>query len=166
LVEIAAFAYTQPQLRDALALPPSAPPPPAGADTEQEQYYRTHHPLLVLISQAPTDSPSLFLSTPVPSAESIPSSGYVLHILTVALYAFFATRTFEEGAIMVTRTLWGRCTAGWRGAGTAASGGWMGGLFWTEKVEEWMGALVKRDLPVVENVAEGLVRFSEGLGDT
>jgi ADP-ribosyl-[dinitrogen reductase] hydrolase len=173
LKEIAAFPYTHAKLRDALALPSSAPPPPIpGTETELEEYYRTHHPLLVLISQAPTKSDSPYLSVPIPPVKMVPSSGYVLHTLTAALYAFFATNTFQEGAIMVVNMGHDADTVGAVYAGLA--GCWYasersevsqeGGSFWTDKLDEWIGALVKKDL--IEKVAQELVQFSETLGVT
>jgi ADP-ribosyl-[dinitrogen reductase] hydrolase len=97
-----------------------------------------------------------------------PSSGYVLHTLVAALYTFFATSTFQEGAILVVNMGNDADTVGAVYAGLA--GCWYGskcethegGLFWTPKVDEWMLALVKRNM--VENVAEDLVLFSERLG--
>jgi len=157
LTEMAGFPYTQTKLRDILALPSSGSPPPnTGTDVELEEYYRAHHPLLALIPQSSTKSNSPFLTSPIPPTNTVPSTGYVLHTLVAALYAFFTTRTFEEGAIMVVNMGDDADTVGAVYGGLA--GCWYGGergsereLFWTPKVDEWMGGLVKKEL--VEEVA-------------
>jgi ADP-ribosyl-[dinitrogen reductase] hydrolase len=176
LKEIAAFPYSHPKLKDALALPSSAPPSPNPGTTEnkesEEEYYCKHHPLLLSISQSSTTTKptSPYLTSPIPPSSTVPSTGYVLHTLLAALYAFFATNTFEEGAIMVVNMGDDADTVGavyaglagcWYGSDRDRGSNEEGELFWTPKVEEWLGALVKRDL--VEEVAEELVRFSEGL---
>lgn len=93
-----------------------------------EAHYWKHHPILRLVIQtaeglsSPSNSRDAG-ATPIeydartppprshapkvdkfpfalPSEKDLPSSGYVLHSAVAALYCFFATETFEDGAIM------------------------------------------------------------------
>jgi ADP-ribosyl-[dinitrogen reductase] hydrolase len=163
LAYFSSFIYTNAKLRDALALPSDAPPPPT-TDPELEEYYRVYHPLLHLISETQPQTPQSINPT-IPPAQALPSTGYVLHTLTAALYCFLATQTFEEGAIMAVNLGDDADTVGAVYAGLAgcwyANDGTGDDVFWSPRVREWRKNLVRRDL--VEEVADELVRFSEGL---
>ncbi|KAI5851804.1 ADP-ribosylglycohydrolase [Tricharina praecox] len=85
----------------------------------------------------------------------ISSSGYVVHTLEAALWVFFRTDSFEEGAIDVVNlgddadtvaAVYGGIAGAWYGAD--------GKEFWSAKVKEWGDGLVRRD--VVEGFGEGL----------
>jgi ADP-ribosyl-[dinitrogen reductase] hydrolase len=85
----------------------------------------------------------------------ISSSGYVVHTLEAALWVFFRTHSFEEGAIEAVNlgddadtvaAVYGGIAGAWYGAD--------GDEFWSEKVREWRDGLVKRQ--VVEGFGEGL----------
>jgi ADP-ribosyl-[dinitrogen reductase] hydrolase len=88
------------------------------------------------------------------SAE-IRSSGYVVHTLEAALWAFFGTESFEEGAIKVVNLGDDADTVGAVYGGIA--GAWYGGdeSFWTGKTNAWREGLLKRE--IVEGFAEKLV---------
>ena len=163
LAYFSSFIYTNAKLRDALAVPSDAPPPPT-TDPELEEYYRVYHPLLHLISETQPQTPQSINPT-IPPAQALPSTGYVLHTLTAALYCFLATQTFEEGAIMAVNLGDDADTVGAVYAGLAgcwyANDGTGDDGFWSPRVREWRKNLVRRDL--VEAVADELVRFSEGL---
>ncbi len=158
------FPYTQKVLQDALAIPP---PPASSSTTELEEYYWTHHPLLLKVSATSKQTVSPPSSAPaisLPSGDALPSTGYVFHTLIAALYAFFASSSFEEGAIMCVNMGGDADTVGAVYGGLAGS--WYGcsksegsGLFWSERVCRWNDALVKKDL--IEGVAKQLVEFSD-----
>jgi ADP-ribosyl-[dinitrogen reductase] hydrolase len=173
LRDISSFPFTCTALRDLLTFRPTAPPaPPPGAEAE-ESHYIAHHPLLRIIStqcrQFPvTDSSAIRMA--LPPAKTLPSSGFVVHTLIAALYAFFATATFEDGAILAVNlgndadtvgAIYGGLAGCWY-AHDSGGGGDREELFWTPNVREWMRVLVRRQ--VVEEVAEELVKFSERLG--
>lgn len=165
---IATFAYTNRKLREALTVPLSAPLRP-GSDSALEAYYWASHPLLRLIRETQAGKPIDNKNFPycLPTEEKLPSTGYVLHTLLAALYCFFATETFEHGAIMAINLGNDADTVGAVYAGLA--GCWyaaeedQGGknVFWTKLVTEWKASLVKRDL--VELVAEELVTYTNSL---
>ncbi|KAJ7764157.1 ADP-ribosylation/Crystallin J1, partial [Mycena maculata] len=108
-------AYPWPADADALRLALAADAPlPAGVidPAAVEAHYTAHHPLMRLRAAAHTaalaatpsagDAGALAARTraPLPSTAALPSSGYVVHTLVAALYAFLATRTFEAGALL------------------------------------------------------------------
>jgi ADP-ribosylglycohydrolase len=87
-----------------------------------------------------------------------------LHTIVAALYCFFATKTFEEGAILAVNLgndadTVGAVYAGLAGCWYASDDGQ--GMFWTEGVQEWKQHLVRKDL--VEEVAAELVTFATSL---
>ena len=167
LEEISKFPFTDTKLREALTVPDDAVHSSDGEDHERWLYQ--HHPLLRLISntQTPTaGTPSRDSSFPytIPPVESLSSSGYVLSTIVAALYCFFATRTFEEGALMAVNLCDDADTVGAVYAGLA--GCWYAGekgydkakqLFWSERVTQWIEALQKKEL--VEQIAEDLVKY-------
>jgi len=167
LDEINKFPFTDRKLRDALTVPEGVGLQPL--DTEGlEMWYCQHHPLLRLIastqtSVATTSRDPSFPYT-IPPVQSLSSSGYVLNTIVAALYCFFATKTFEEGALMAVNLCDDADTVGAVYAGLA--GCWYAGEkgsekaerhFGSERVTRWMEALKKREL--VEQVAEDLVVY-------
>ncbi|KAF8540558.1 ADP-ribosylation/Crystallin J1 [Trichophaea hybrida] len=87
--------------------------------------------------------------------EEIRSSGYVLHTLEAALWCFFGTVTFEEGAVRAVNlgddadtvaAVYGGLAGAWYGVHEG---------FWEGKVGEWRRGLVEREM--VEGIAERLV---------
>lgn len=101
--------------------------------------------------------------------KAISSSGYVVHSLQAALWAFFNTSSFEQGAIKVVNlgddadtvaAIYGGIAGAWYAdcdfedtEGRAKS------TFWSEKVAEWYNDLVKREL--IEGIATGLWDLQE-----
>ncbi|KAJ7263559.1 ADP-ribosylglycohydrolase-domain-containing protein [Mycena haematopus] len=153
-------------LRTALA--PDVPLPAGVVDPAAiEAHYTAHHPLMRLRAAAHTAEALAAAATPsagdadtlaartralLPSAAALPSSGYVVHTLAAALYAFLATRTFEAGALL-TANMGGDADT------VAAVYGGLAGvwyatqeeegaerLFWSPRVRAWRDALVRRDL--------------------
>ena len=160
---ISNFPYTHAKLRDALTMPSGIPPRPEDK-AAREQWYWSHHPLLRLIAETQGASKRKEGAFPytIPPADRLPSSGYVLHTSVAALYCFFTTKNFEEGALLAVNLGDDADTVGAVYAGLA--GCWYSGeedvaeeIFWTERVREWRKALVKQEL--VEEVAEKLVSW-------
>jgi ADP-ribosyl-[dinitrogen reductase] hydrolase len=86
----------------------------------------------------------------------ISSSGYVLHTLEAALWVFFRTHSFEEGAIRAVNLGDDADTVAAVYGGIA--GAWYGGnndAFWSGRVKKWREDLLKRE--VVEKFADELV---------
>lgn len=97
---------------------------------------------------------SSFTSTP---ASQIRSSGYVVHTLEAALWAFFTTDTFQEGALKAVNLGDDADTVG------AVYGGLAGAYYGIEGVPRvWVDGLQKRE--VVDEVVEGVVRLVEARG--
>nr|GAT49403.1 predicted protein [Mycena chlorophos] len=157
LHHFASYPYQTEALRKAL----TSSEPSAAAD---EAHYAKHHPLLRLIgsfnltSQGQTDVAARIISL-LPQSKALPSSGYVVHTLVAALYAFLVTETFEDGAMLVVNmgsdadtvaAVYGGFAGAWYGTDQPE--------FWTERVCGWRDDLVKRN--VVEEVAEELVTFA------
>ena len=167
---ISNFPFTHNKLREALTLPFGVGARPEGK-AEREAWYYRYHPLMRLIKE--TQGPGQAQKDPkfpynIPTEEQLPSSGYVLHTIVAALYCFFTTRTFEEGALMAVNLGNDADTVGSIYAGLAAcwyadKEGKAEGVFWTKKVREWRKELVKRSL--VEEVAENLVAWERSLAD-
>jgi len=137
---------------------------PAGV----EAHYSAHHPLLRLLattvasSSGAGDIESQTLGL-LPQARALPSSGYVVHTLVAALYAFLATPSFEAGALLTANMGDDADTVaavygGLAGAWYACDEGQEGGAFWSERVKGWRDALVRRD--IIEQVAEELEAFA------
>ena len=83
---------------------------------------------------------------------AISSSGYVVHTLEAALWAFFTTETFREGALRVVNLGDDADTVG------AVYGGLAGAFYGIEGVPgEWVEGLYARG--VVDEVVEGVVRL-------
>ncbi|THV04429.1 ADP-ribosylglycohydrolase, partial [Dendrothele bispora CBS 962.96] len=178
----ASFPYRNKDLRDALSCAP-----PTGLDssettdrnTQLEAHYRAHHPILKLIVTTSEEitkrskrGSNINIADPLnlPSESVLPSSGYVLRTLVAALYCFFVSSTFEDGAILAANLgddsdTVGAVYAGLAGCWYAGDEATMGeepgaekdSLFWSKRVDEWKKDLVRRDL--VEKVAEELVEF-------
>ncbi|KAJ6544440.1 ADP-ribosylation/Crystallin J1, partial [Mycena capillaripes] len=176
-------AYPWPADADTLRVALAADVPlPAGIvdPAAIEAHYTTHHPLMRLRAAAHTaalaatpsarDAEALAARTRalLPSAAALPSSGYVVHTLAVALYAFLATRTFEAGALLTANiggdadtvaAVYGGLAGVWYAAQEEEGADEEGELFWSPRVRAWRNALVRRDL--IEEVAGELVEFVE-----
>ncbi|MCJ1467460.1 hypothetical protein MMC07_006085 [Pseudocyphellaria aurata] len=87
-------------------------------------------------------------------ADDIQSSGYVVHTLDAALWAFLTTDDFRQGALKAVNLGHDADTVG------AVYGGAAGAFYGVENVpKEWIEGLVQREL--VEDVIEGVVRLVE-----
>lgn len=94
------------------------------------------------------------------SDTKIHSSGFVLHTLQAALWCFFNTETFEEGAIRAVNLGDDADTVAAVYGGLA--GAWYADLlgtedskFWSPRVRRWWDELVKKE--VIEEIANGLL---------
>ena len=92
-----------------------------------------------------------FVRTP---ESEIKSSGYVVHTLEAALWAFFSTSTFQEGALKVVNLGDDADTVG------AVYGGLSGAWYGIEAIpREWIEGLQAKSM--LEKVAEGVVKLVE-----
>lgn len=92
-----------------------------------------------------------FVQTP---ESEIKSSGYVVHTLEAALWAFFSTSTFKEGALKVVNLGDDADTVG------AVYGGLSGAWYGIEAIpSEWIEGLQAESM--VDQVAEGVVKLVE-----
>ncbi|KAJ8515916.1 hypothetical protein ONZ45_g6714 [Pleurotus djamor] len=158
------FQYTQDGLQNELTIPSQAPPPPT-SPSQLEEYYWSYHPLLLKIKNSPKQLVPGSETLALPSPETLSSSGYVLNTLVCALYCFLATKTFEEGAIMVVNMGSDADTVGAVYGGLAgcwyASSEDRDGLFWSDRVRRWESTVVKKDL--IRGIADELIKLSERL---
>ena len=84
------------------------------------------------------------------SEAGISSSGFVLHTLEAALWAFFSTDTFKDGAVKVVNLGDDADTVG------AVYGGIAGAYYGMEEIPvEWLRGLVAKE--VIDSVVEGVV---------
>ena len=92
-----------------------------------------------------------FVHTP---DSEIKSSGYVVHTLEAALWAFFSTSTFQEGALKVVNLGDDADTVG------AVYGGLSGAWYGIEAIpSEWIDGLQAKNM--IEEVAAGVVSLVE-----
>ena len=85
--------------------------------------------------------------------DQIKSSGYVISTLEAALWAFFTTETFKDGALKVVNLGYDADTVG------AVYGGLSGAYYGIEAIPtEWTEGLLKR--PVIESIASGLASLN------
>ncbi|KAJ7046212.1 ADP-ribosylation/Crystallin J1 [Mycena alexandri] len=176
-------AYPWPADADALRVALAADVPlPAGVvdPAAIEAHYTAYHPLMRLraathtealaVTPSAGDAEALAARTLalLPSDAALPSSGYVVHTLAAALYAFLATRTFEAGALLTANmgddtdtvaAVYGGLAGVWYAAQEEESADGEEGLFWSPRVRAWRNALVRRDL--IDEVAGELVEFVE-----
>ncbi|KAH8833024.1 ADP-ribosylation/Crystallin J1 [Flagelloscypha sp. PMI_526] len=160
---IAQYPWVHPALVESLLTLPRMLAPVPDDLSQRELFYQQHHPLLCLETVVTADCPFA-----LPSKSDLESSGYVLHTLQAALYAFFATSTFEGGALLAVNLGDDADTVG---AVYAALGGlWYGSQdansedkFWTRRVREWKAHLAKPDLleMVAHNLHESMRSYSE-----
>ena len=88
------------------------------------------------------------------SSDFIRSSGYVVHTLEAALWAFFTSDTFAEGALKVVNLGDDADTVG------AVYGGLAGAWYGLEAIpDDWVKGLQAKRL--IEDVVEGIVRLVE-----
>ena len=168
---ISSFPYASTMLRQALTIPFGTPPRP-DSRIELEQYYLKYHPLLRLIhdTQGPDQLSTVDSKFPycIPPADRLPSTGFVVHSLVAALYCFFATKTFDEGALMAINLgddadTVGAIYAGLAACWYAAEEGKADRVFWTKRVKEWRKMSVRSEL--VEQIAEELVLFEQRMSE-
>ncbi|KAL5332300.1 ADP-ribosylation/Crystallin J1 [Aspergillus crustosus] len=89
----------------------------------------------------------------VKDEHEIDSTGVVVSTLEAALWAFFTTSTFRQGALRAVNLGWDADTVG------AIYGGLAGAFYGFEVIPaEWVGGLQRRD--IVEEIASGLVSLS------
>ncbi|KAK0193598.1 ADP-ribosylation/Crystallin J1 [Armillaria mellea] len=160
----ASFPYSHPKLRELLALPSSTPSPPSAVKA-LESYYQRYHPLMKLIAECEAEAKALNLPLYLPQPEALASSGYIVDTLIAALYSFFSTNTFEQGAIVAVNMGDDADTVGAVYGGLA--GCWYGNelnltsdTFWSAKVAKWHESLFRKD--IIADVSETLVTFSNG----
>ena len=92
-----------------------------------------------------------FVQTP---ESEIQSSGYVVHTLEAALWAFFSTSTFQEGALKAVNLGDDADTVG------AIYGGLSGAWYGIEVIpNEWIEGLQAKSM--LDEVAEGVVKLVE-----
>ena len=92
-----------------------------------------------------------FVRTP---DSEIKSSGYVVHTLEAALWAFFSTSTFQEGALKVVNLGDDADTVG------AVYGGLSGAWYGIEAIpNEWLDGLQAKNM--LDKVANGVVKLVE-----
>ena len=168
---ISSFPYSSAVLSEALTLPFGAPPRP-DSRIDLEQYYMKYHPLLRLIldTQGSQGLPVEDNKFPycIPPADRLPSTGFVAHSLVAALYCFFATKTFDEGALMAINLgddadTVGAIYAGLAACWYAAEEGKADRVFWTKRVKEWRKVCVRSEL--LEQIAESLVLFEQRMSE-
>lgn len=88
------------------------------------------------------------------AVNEIKSTGFVVDTLEAALWAFFTTDGFEEGALKVVNLGDNADTIG------AVYGGLAGRVYGVEGLPwEWLDGLVRRDL--VDGIVEGVVNLVE-----
>ncbi|KAJ6631381.1 ADP-ribosylation/Crystallin J1, partial [Mycena sp. CBHHK59/15] len=145
----ATFPYVTDPLRAALASDVAFGPSQSNVDIapeEMEAHYAEHHRLLrlrhAMLAALPRPPVTPHdLASLLPTAEALQSKGYVVYTLVAALYAFLATQTFEDGAMLVVNMGSDADTVGAVYAGLAACwyacadcGAAETGLFWTTRV--------------------------------
>lgn len=92
------------------------------------------------------------------AVNEIRSTGFVVDTLEAALWVFFTTDGFEEGALKVVNLGDDADTVG------AVYGGLAGGFYGVEGLpREWLDGLVRRDL--VDGVVEGVVSLVERMAE-
>jgi ADP-ribosylglycohydrolase len=110
------------------------------------------------------DSMTSFVTKP---RSCISSSGYVLCTLEAALWAFFTTESFEEGAILVANlgddadtvgAVYGGLAGAWHADAKFSEHLPQQTAFWSPRVREWRKALVESN--VVGDIAKGLVKVN------
>lgn len=102
----------------------------------------------------------------LPSVNDLPSTGYVLDTIVAALYCFFSTTSFEDGAIAAVNLGSDADTVGAIYASIAScfygceDSSPRAAEFMSERVREWTKHLVRKD--TVVQVAGELVKFAHG----
>ncbi|TFK30113.1 ADP-ribosylation/Crystallin J1 [Coprinopsis marcescibilis] len=169
---ISGYSFQDHRLKAALTLPSDAPALPKKqkhSDSDIQELYQKYHPVMRLI-QATRDNPDATQTggLKLPTAKDLPSTGFVFHSLVAALYCFFATDTFEAGAVMVVNlgsdadtvgAIYGGLAGCWYSSNDSLDESAPDTLFWTQRVRAWKAGLVQRK--VVETVAEELAQFEK-----
>jgi len=152
--EIAIFPFENNSLREYLTVPYGTTDRPE-ADDERENWYFKHITLLRYIAeqQVPNANSTSFPFV-IPSVHQLQSGDHALQVTLSALYCFFATKNFEDGALMAVNLCGHASTVGAVYASLAAPF-YVGDdekdkLFWTKRVREWRKVLQRQDLLDVE----------------
>ena len=137
IVEVANYPLLSNRLRQVLTLPFSLPPRPEDK-AELESWFFLHHPLLQLITSTQISSTSRTFPYTIPPVSVLPTTEHAHDATIAALYCFFTTKNFEEGALMAVNLCGESSTVGAIYASLA--GIWYGGeegkddkLFWTRR---------------------------------
>lgn len=151
--EIANFPFENNALRENLTVPFGIIDRPE-ADDERESWYFKHITLLRNIAEQQVPNTSTSFPFVIPSEDQLKSGDHALQVTLSALYCFFATKTFEDGALMAVNLCGQASTVGAVYASLAAPF-YVGDeekdkLFWTKKVREWRKGLQRQDLLDVE----------------
>jgi ADP-ribosylglycohydrolase len=153
--QIARFPFENNDLHKYLTVPFGTGERPTAED-ELESWYFRHLPLLRSIVRHQFTDPNPYPSLPfiIPPVDQLQTRDHALDVTLAALYCFFATRNFEEGALMAVNLCGEASTVGAVYASLAAPF-YVGDeekdkLFWTKKVREWRKALQRQDLLEVE----------------
>ena len=119
--------------------------------TRFERYHRKSTPIEENSGGDREEETYLATWSTVPETE-ISSSGYVVHTLEAALWSFFTTESFEDGAVKAVNLGNDADTVG------AVYGGLAGAYYGLEGVpERWLAGLQRKEL--VEEVTERVVRL-------
>lgn len=160
--EIAKYPLHNNQLRRLFNLPFGLLDKPEDK-AELETWMFKHHPLLRLITSTQTASVSKAFPYTIPPTSMLPTGDHTHDTAVAALYCFFTTRNFEEGALMAVNLCGESSTVGALYASLA--GIWYGGeegkddkLFWTKRVREWKKVLQRQDL--VEEAAKKIAQIA------
>lgn len=154
---------------------PSSPSPSsASASSSSSPYYSSSIPTIITkstlasaLSTYPFSTPKLrsrfakytrdVASFAAVKENEIKSTGFVIDTLEAALWGFFTTDGFRQGALKVVNLGGDADTVG------AVYGGLAGAFYGIDGLpEEWMDGLVKRDM--VEGVVDGVLRLVEEMG--
>ena len=164
LHQIARFPFENNHLRQYLTVPFNKMMDRPEPDDELENWYFGHIPLLRYITQHQVNNPNSHSSLPfaIPPVNDVPSGDHAFDVTLAVLYCFFATKNFEDGALMAVNLGGQTSTVGAVYASLAAPF-YVGEeekdkLFWTKKVREWKKVLQRQDL--LEKEARKMVHLA------
>ncbi|KAF9527405.1 ADP-ribosylglycohydrolase-domain-containing protein [Crepidotus variabilis] len=163
LEEISKYPYIHERLRLMLTLPFGLERP---QDTvELEQWYYQYHPLLKLITNTQTSGLSNSFPYAIPTSDDLPSTDFAYDTAVSALYCFFATSSFEHGALMAVNlcgeaSAVGTVYASLAGVWYAGEEGDAEGVFWTKRMRQWKASTQKLD--TVDAVARKMNKIVMG----
>lgn len=150
LHEIAKFPFENNDLRKYLTVPYGVMDRPEAEDELESWYFKHIHLLRSIVQHQITDNPNPSLPFAIPNTDDLQTRDHALDVTLAALYCFFATKNFEDGALLAVNLCGEASTVGAVYAGLAAAfyAGEEGKdkLFWTKKVREWKKALQRQDV--------------------